>query len=125
LPDASEVAKHDDGREQGDEGGVQQKHFCDFSLACMGGLCPSVCFSRWELRLVCGDLPCVARKRLAWDDCKVKTRNRTVHWIDWERKKNFSHKNTKRLRRSYMPWLESGSLGMTAKSRPGIGRCIK
>jgi hypothetical protein len=51
LPDASEVAKHDDGREQGDEGGVQQKHFCDFSLARMRGLCPSVCLGQREVYL--------------------------------------------------------------------------
>lgn len=45
LPDASVVAKQDDGREQGDEDGVQQKHFGGFSLACMCGLCPSLVFT--------------------------------------------------------------------------------
>jgi hypothetical protein len=78
LADAPEVAKQDDGREQGDEDGVQQKHFGGFSLACMCGLCPIVCFLQWEFRRVCSDLPFVTRKRFAWDDCKVKTRNRTV-----------------------------------------------
>ena len=52
LPDAPEVAKQDDRREQGDEDGVQQKHFGCFSLACMRGLCPSVCLGQREVCLV-------------------------------------------------------------------------